>query len=303
MNNFKGLEDKFKKNNLPQQNTVDGQWTQIRWTPDLITNEQISIGVFLEENGFIHTKFIEDYGRLECVYGSEISSNLELAIDLIEYLLKRDWKKSVSPQLVFDHRGFARGESTQAILDKLFLRAVPFGKAHDVPNDHGDRFPTYRTSNLITDIKSRIFSQIGDDVYNIFPEESWLDIKIGKDVHQIDIPIRPLGTKQIGNINSTIYKTYDKFEVNCLTALTDLQLAKKCGMSDDAVLFTLLPNDYSLSLLPEQEQEKRSNFLKEFEWKLQMNEIEHYKYFEESDISNKILSWAKNTTPVPDLFN
>ena len=90
MNNFKGLEEKFKKS--PQVSTIEGHWTQIRWTPDLVSGEQISIGVFLEENGFIHTKFIEDYGRLECVYGRDISNNLELAIDLIEYLLKRDWK-------------------------------------------------------------------------------------------------------------------------------------------------------------------------------------------------------------------
>lgn len=302
MNNFKGLEGKFK-NIKPQHTSVEGNWTQIRWTPDLISNEQISIGVFLEENGFIHTKFIEDYGRLECVYGIDISNNLELAIDLIEYLLKREWKKSVSPQLIFDQRGFARGESPQAILDKLFSRAVPFGKPHDTLHEQADRFPTYRTSNLITNIKSRIFNQIGDDVYNIFPEESWLNIKIGQDIHQIDLPIRPQGTRQVGNINSTIYKTYDKFEVNCLSALTDLHLAKKCGLGDEAVLFTLLPNDYSLSLLPDQEQEKRSNFLKEFDWKLEMNGIEHQKYYEESDISEKIMSWAKNSNPTPSLFN
>ncbi|MFP6842769.1 MAG: hypothetical protein VB979_11460 [Acinetobacter sp.] len=302
MNNFKGLEDKFKKIE-PQHTSVEGHWTQIRWMPDLISNEQISIGVFLEENGFIHTKYIENYERLECVYGSEIANNLELAIDLIEYLLKREWRKSVSPQLIFDQRGFARGESSQAILDKLFNRAVPFGKPHDTQNEQTDRFPTYRTSNLITNIKSRIFNQIGNDVYNIFPEESWLNIKIGQDTHQIDLPIRPKGTRQVGNINSTIYKTYDKFEVNCLTALTDLQLAKKCGLGDEAILFTLLPNDYSLSLLPEQEQEKRSKFLKEFEWKLEMNDIEHLKYHEESDISENILSWAKKSNPTPGLFN
>lgn len=302
MNNFKGLEEKFKKT-ASQKSEIEGHWTQIRWTPDLISNEQISIGIFLEENGFIHTKFIEDYGRLECVYGSDISNNIELAIDLIEYLLKRDWKKSVSPQLIFNQRGFARGDSPQAILDKLFSRVVPFGKPHNLQNEPTDRFPTYRTSNLITNIKSHIFNQIGDTVYDIFPETSWLDIKIGKKTHQIDIPIRPKGTKQLGNINSTIYKTYDKFEISCLAALTDLQLAKKCGLGDDAVLFTLLPNDYFLRLLPEAEQEKRSNFLKEFEWKLEMNEIEHQKYFEESDISNKILRWAQNNSLTPDLFN
>lgn len=302
MNNFKGLEEKFKKT-VSQKSEVEGHWTQIRWIPDLISNEQISIGIFLEENGFIHTKFIEDYGRLECVYGSDISNNIELAIELIEYLLKRDWKKSVSPQLIFNQRGFARGDSSQAILDKLFSRVVPFGKPHNLQNEPTDRFPTYRTSNLITNIKSHIFNQIGDTVYDIFPETSWLDIKIGKKTHQIDIPIRPKGTKQLGNINSTIYKTYDKFEISCLAALTDLQLAKKCGLGDDAVLFTLLPNDYSLRLLPEAEQEKRYNFLKEFEWKLEMNEIEHQKYLEESDISNKILSWARNNSLTPDLFN
>lgn len=301
MNNFKGLEQKFK-NKFSESNTIEGHWTQIRWTPDLISNEQISIGVFFEENGFIHTKFIDDYDRLECVYGKDISNSLELSIDLIEYLLKRDWRKSVSSQLVFDQRGFVRGESIQAILDKLFHRAVPFGKAHDSYNEPSDRFPTYRTSNLITNIKSRIFNKIGDNLYDIFPEKSWLDIKINETVHQIDLPIRPKGANQIGNINSTIYKTYDKFEISCLAALTDLQLAKRCGLGDDAVLFTLLPNNYSLSLLPEQEQEKRFHFLKEFEWKLEMNEIVHQKCYEELEISTQIMKWA-NTSSTSDLFN
>ncbi|MEN8283077.1 hypothetical protein [Acinetobacter gerneri] len=293
MSNFKGLEEKFKKLQV-KSSKVEGDWTQIRWTPDLVTGEQIAIGVFLEVNGFIHTKFIDDYGRLKCVYGEDISENLELVIDLIDYLLKRDWKKSISSQLIFDQRGFARGDSPQAILNKLFDRSIPFGKPHGVQGDPVDRFPTYRTSNLITNIKSKIFNQIGDQVFNIFPKDSLLDIKVGKKVHQIDIPIRPVSTKLIGNINSTIYKTYDKFELNCLAALTNLQLAKKSGYGDDAVLFTLLPNDFSLKLLPEPEQEKRFNFLKEFEWKLEMNEISHKKFYDEDDISDSILIWANN---------
>lgn len=294
MNNFKGLEEKFKKLQV-KSSKVEGDWTQIRWTPDLVTGEQIAIGVFLEVNGFIHTKFIDDYGRLKCVYGEDISENLELVIDLIDYLLKRDWKKSISSQLIFDQRGFVRGDSSQAILNKLFDRSIPFGKPHEIQGEPVDRFPTYRTSNLITNIKSKLFNQIGDQVFNIFPKDSLLDIKVGKKVHQIDIPIRPVNTKLIGNINSTIYKTYDKFELNCLAALTNLQLAKKSGYGDDAVLFTLLPNDFSLKLLPEPEQEKRFNFLKEFEWKLEMNEITHKKFYDESDISESILTWTNNT--------
>ena len=64
MSNFKGLEEKFKKLSSTSS-MVDGHWTQIRWIPDLISGEQIAIGVFLETNGFIRTKFIEDYKRLE----------------------------------------------------------------------------------------------------------------------------------------------------------------------------------------------------------------------------------------------
>ncbi|MFU8925147.1 hypothetical protein [Acinetobacter puyangensis] len=302
MSHFKGLEEKFKKIQ-PLVSPVSGQWSLVRWNVDFISNDQIAIGIIFENNGFLHTKFIDDYGRLECVYGNDISRDLEFVIDLIEFTLKRNYKKSISPQIMFEQRGFAQGESIEAILLNLFNRAVPFGKPHDQIIEIAERFPTYRTSSLISNVKSSLFNKIGPNIYNIFPEKSWLTIQDNKDTLQIEVPIRPKDTDQLGGIISTIYRTYDRFETSCLTALTDLQLAKKFHYGEDVVLFTLLPNEYSLSLLPEHEQEKRYKFLKELDSKLELNEIIHKKFNDQNLIANEILHWSKFQTQNDGLFS
>lgn len=288
--NFKGLENRFKKfdiNPLP----AEGRWTQIRWTPDLVTNEQIAIGVMLESNGVIHTKFLDDLGRLRCVYGDTIEEHLEVAIELIEYSLKKHYKKSISPQITFDERGFARGNSFEELLNSLFDRAVPFGKPHG-KIDNIERFPTLRTLTLVSRIKAEIIQKSRIDILDIFPEDSWINLQNKKELHQVELPIRPLNSNKVAAINSTIYRTFDKFENNCLTAMNNLHIAKKCGYREEAVLYNLLPTSSQFALLSEQEQEKRAKFVEELKWSLDLYEIEHRPFYTESEMSLDIMHWA-----------
>lgn len=292
MFNFKGLESKFKQVSKTTPLNAEGMWSQIRWTPDIISNEQIAIGVFLESNGIIHYKFIDDLGCLKCAYGKDIEQSFDLTIDLIEYIFKSNTLHSISPQIVFDKRGFARGESIEAILKDLFNKAVPFGK----PNNGDDsipRFPTLRTLTLINRVKAEIMNVIGDSVDSIFPTDPWINVIHNNEPHKIEIPVRPMGSRQMASINSTIYRTFDKFENNCLNSMNNLQIAKKCGRANDTVLFTLLPTPEDFKLLTDQEQEKRLLFLEEFEWKLELYDIEHKKMYTESSIANDILHWVK----------
>lgn len=301
MVNFKGLENKFK--NLNSMSVpAEGRWTQIRWTPDLVANEQIAIGILLESNGIIHTKFIDDFGRLKCVYGEDIEEHIELAIDLIEYTLKRNYKKSISPQILFDERGFARGDSYTHILENLFERAIPFGKPHG-KIEQIERFPTLRTQTLISRIKADIIHHNKVNVINIFPEDSLVKVFNKNETHQIEIPIRPINSQQLATINSTIYRTFDKFENNCLTAMNNLQVAKKCNFGNEAILYNLLPTTEQFSLLSEPEQEKRYKFLDELKWNLDLYEIEHRPFYTESEMSSDILAWANpRVSPESTLF-
>lgn len=301
MSNYKGLEEKFK-NLQSRKAKVEGHWTQIRWTPDIVTGEQIAIGVMVEINGFRHTKFIDDFDRLICGYGSNIAPHLDTVIDLIEYILNKKCKNSISPQILFDNRGFVRGDSASSILTELFDRVVPLGRPHS-GNEATERFPTYRTASLITNLKSSIYNKIGDRVFEILPQESLLPVSDQTGIHLLEIPIRPVGSNQLGGITSTIYRTYDKFENNCLTAMNHLEAAKKCGLGTDAVLYTLMPNEHLFKLLSEPEQEKRFNFLKDFAWQLEMNEIEHRPFYDTEEMSDGIMGWAKLPTNNHTLFN
>ena len=77
------LEEKFRK--LPQTDShVSGIWSQIRFTPDIVSNEQLAIGIIFNENGISHTRFIEDFGRVKCAYGDEITQIITESINLIE---------------------------------------------------------------------------------------------------------------------------------------------------------------------------------------------------------------------------
>lgn len=295
MFNFKGLESKFKQVSRTTPPSVEGMWSQIRWTPDIISNEQIAIGVFLESKGIIHYKFIDDLGCLKCAYGKSIEQSFELTVDLIEYIFKTNTLNSVSPQIVFEKRGFARGASIEAILGNLFNKAVPFGNVNS-DDDSIVRFPTLRTLTLINRVKAEIMNTVGDSVHSIFPDDPWINVIHNNEPHKIEIPVRPTGSKQMASINSTIYRTFDKFENNCLNSMNNLQIAKKCGQANDTVLFTLLPTMEDFRLLSEQEQEKRLLFLEDFDWKLELYEIEHKKLYTESDIASNLLEWVK----IPD---
>ena len=292
MFNFKGLEKKFKQINREPSNACEGVWSQIRWTPDLVANEQIAIGVFLESNGIIHHKFLDDLGCLKCAYGKDIEQHFELAVDLIEFIFKSNSLNRISPQIVFDKRGFVRGNSCEDVLNNLFERAVPFGNLNQDQSVDA-RFPTLRTLTLINRVKAEIFNIIGDQVNSIFPSNPWIDVIHNNEAHKIDIPVHPFKSKQMASINSTIYRTFDKFENNCLTSMNNLHLAKNIGKTNDAVLFTLLPTDDDFKLLSESEQEKRLVFLKEFEWQLEFHEIEHKLLYTESDIAASLLNWVK----------
>ena len=108
---------------------VQGQWSQIRLSPDLTSGEQLAVGVFLVVEDKVHSRFITDFSRIEYAYDLSMVECFKFCIELIEFALERGHRSSLSPQIIIDHRGYSQGDSVDEILDHLMSVAVPLSKA------------------------------------------------------------------------------------------------------------------------------------------------------------------------------
>lgn len=100
--NFKKFENRFLKESSQQKELIQANWSHIRFKPDLVTMEELAIGVIVNLDGIIFTKFIEDFGRVECGFGSENASYIKNCIELFDDFLHHNFETSFSHQLVID---------------------------------------------------------------------------------------------------------------------------------------------------------------------------------------------------------
>ena len=286
------LEEKFRK--LPQTDShVSGIWSQIRFTPDIVSNEQLAIGIIFNENGSSHTRFIEDFGRVKCAYGDEITQIITESINLIEDAFMFGLEKSFSSQIIYEKRGLARGQNLDQILNDLLLQAVPLSKLHDNKDISTNRFKPIKTNAFQNHIRSILKKDMGQEYHKIFPLQPIVEINDSKIKRKINIPIQLYNSKKIADMVSTVYSSHETIELNCLKAISNLEIARDhLKANNDTGLFILTPSDEQFNLLKIEEREKRQNYLNELEWRLQRKGITAVYSSSENIVANKILGWA-----------
>lgn len=289
MSTFKGLEDRFQPSR-PSQNITTYQWSLIRWIPNRVTGEQLSVGVIIESDGFLHFQCIEDFSRIECAYGIEIADYAKNTLSMIEDFFKSKIYISISDQIIFEKKGIARGIDAKSTIEFLFNKAVPLGKPHDLDaSPNSNRFATIRTSSFISDVQKYIKEKNTETYKEIFPEDSFIKVLDEENYHTLHIPIRT-GNKA-GSMVSTVYSTQDKLENHCLKAMNDLELALRTERFEDSVLAILIADQAALSFLEKYEVKRREDFLDDFIWKLKIKNIKYFMHNESSQSSEALLDW------------
>lgn len=289
--NFKNFEKKFT---TLTTDLLQASWSQIRFTPDLVTNEQLAVGVLINWNGIVHTKFIEDFSRVECAYGADIVGYIKSCIELFEDFLHSNYEDSFSSQLIIDKRGFVQGESIDGILDELLVRAVPLSIPHQNKNSFKKQFHTIKTVKFHSEVKSYIKNKMGEIYKDIFNDNETVlvgDSLIG--YKRLPVAINIKKNNKVGDFLSTVYATSDTLEINCLKALRDLRAVKKYANSNsDFKLFMLSPDDLNLDLLSKQDKKKRNDIIDTFKWSLRSEGIDLIEECHIDTASEKLIDWS-----------
>lgn len=290
--NFKNFENKFKKN-VEAPELLQASWSQVRFIPDKVTNEQLAIGVLINYEGIVYTKFIEDFARIECAYGVEIATYTKSCIELFEDFLHHNYDESFSSQLLLDKRGFIQGESIDTLLLELLERAVPLSLPH---NQYKLRkqFHTVKTTKFHSEVKSYIKNKLGEIYKEIFSDQNSMRLgntKIG--YRNFPIAINIPQNNKIGDLISSVYATQDKIEISCLKTLENLRNVKKyADNKSDFRLFMLSPDEHNMDLLTKADKSRRKDIIGDFRWSLASEGIDLIEETSVDTISDKLIDWS-----------
>lgn len=289
--NIKNIESKFQKKPMKSE-LIKAYWSHVRFCPDLVTNEQIAIGVFATLDGINHVKFIEDFSRLECAYGSEIVEYTKNCIELFEDFIHQNYELSFSKQLIIEKRGLVQGENINQILIELLDRAVPLSHPHH-SSPKTQVFKTVKTVTFKSDVKTYVKKKIGEAYRDVFNDDATL---IGNEYvgfRKLHIALQDKKDNKIGDLVSSVYATPEKIEINCLKSLDNLGRAKSYLDSVKNVkLFMLLPNKLNLDLMTKAEKDKRINIISDFRWRLGCEGIQLNESDNSDELSEEIIKWA-----------
>lgn len=290
--NFRNFEEKFIRTTKASE-LLQASWSHIRFTPDLVTNEQLAIGVLINYDGIVHTKFIEDFARLECAYGGEIVDYMKSCIQLFEDFLHCNHDESFSSQLLLEKRGFVQGESIDQLLDELLNRSVPLSQPHQ-KNKHKKQFHTVKTVKFHSEVKTYIKNKMGEIYKDIFSDNETIlvgDSTIG--YRKLPVAINIEKNNKIGELISTVYATADNIEINCLKTLANLQSVKKYANSkNEFKLFMLEPDEFNMDLMSRSDKKKRGEIIDDFQWKLKSEGIDLITDPSVGVISEKLIDWS-----------
>ncbi|MDV8154564.1 hypothetical protein [Acinetobacter bereziniae] len=289
--NFKSIESKFKKNSV-KSDLIRAYWSQVRFCPDLVSNEQIAIGIFANLDGINHVRFIEDFSRLECAYGSEIVEYTKNCIEIFEDFIHQNYELSFSKQLIIEKRGLVQGSDINQILEELLEKTVPLSHHHS-STQKSQVFKTVKTVTFKSDVKSYVKRKIGEAYKDVFNDEATLVGNENVGFRRLNISLQDKKNNKIGDMVSSVYATPEKIEINCLKSLDNLGRAKNYLESiKDTKLFMLLPNQFNLDLMTKAEQTKRKNIISDFRWRLGCEGIKLSESDSSEELSEEVISWS-----------
>lgn len=280
------------KNLLSQNNssiTVKGEWFSIRWTPDVAAGEIINIGVAFVENGRVHSRLLNYFERIECLYGDRGIYHAELVISIVAESLKKNNKDSPIPQISYQNRGYAQGSSIDEVLSSLFKQTVPIAKKIRITNSK-ERFNSLSTDKLYIKLLDELKILSGLDFERFTPPNSSIRIQDSTGSHDLFIPFRD-EIKLVGGLASTVYSNPATIELNLLKAARDVESAIRLGFGKKPAVFLLKPGD-ELDKLESEQIISIENVLDKFDWHMTKQKITIGSHTTISGLAQEITEWA-----------
>lgn len=250
---------------------ASGRWQNIRWKPNESTGEIVNIGVILRgADGRIHTKFVESFDRLKCMYDQNLASQAKFLIRVTQDALMVGADIPSNNVFLSDPK-YASGDSASSILAALFDATVPLGAARR-GTDQGPK-PVMLPADTVT-VRRQVLDALreiaGVNADKIISSESAMEVRTEGRTHYLDIPLQvpsALGTiVAAGTARPTD-------ELQLLRADADLHVARRVYSRDRLFMYVVRSDQ-------ETNADKVDSFLEELHWKFQQVGVQMKSYTE-----------------------
>ena len=111
---------------------IKGTWQIVQWCPDLSSREWLNIGVGYRENkGSQYFKFLDDFKKVEGLYGPEMKNHLIDVLGLVGGFFSNGFYE-FSPQIKLLEIGFSQGVSVEENLNRTYGTVVTLRGVNDI---------------------------------------------------------------------------------------------------------------------------------------------------------------------------
>lgn len=270
---------------------IKGVWYVVQWSPSLITDERINIGVIFKDNQSqeVSVQMLDYFERAKSLYSKNVKFNLELACNVARELVLNGSdidSTNLTSQLVVIKKGFAQGKSHSEVLSSLYGQVVTMSKP------------------IVKRNKSNFISKSRDTIYNEIKDDLKINLSLDYELHVPDNPYQQInehGFNQtiyipykknngVATLISTVYSDVQRVKCNLFDGYRDVDVALNNKTTKNNAIFLILP-DNNLSRSNKIEVE---NEIDKFYWLIKRHNIYVGSHVRPNDLANDISDWCLN---------
>lgn len=268
---------------------VAGQWFEIRFMPDLGTEEGLNIGVaFVDGDGNIHSKLLGDTAGLRTIWRQYSAESIAFLLRLLEATLRGGERCPPSPHLLYGCPRFAQGESIRAILDDAFTTTVTVAQ---LKQTRRHREASRDTAAVRKEVLAALRKIGGERAETIIAGQSAIVTDATGQAHALDLPL--IGEGLSGSIVSGCYRSGAIIEVNMLRAAIELETAARVIQPVRRGLFVLRSGQMIMPG-PSDRQRSSDNRIERIERQLHQIGVHVGVASQPDRLAEKILAWAES---------
>lgn len=268
---------------LPRQDAFTGTWRVLQWQPDLFSPQRFAVGVVVESSdGGRAFRLMDKPGRIECFFSP---SPIKQAFVALMAMVRNQLAESgplllPSPNVIMSEPYFVRGESADAVAQRLFIENVPAARPRtDAPETTSFGPDTDETRREV----SVFLKQMTDMAFERIVRENGETLSD----HFLDVTLAP--DHGAGSVISVCYAK-PTIELKILRAAHDISAYASAQKRNSKAIFMLEPTDEIR--IPAKERREMDQMIGNECWKLEQSGFATPRNTRIYDMAKDIRDWA-----------
>ncbi|MDX8384793.1 MAG: hypothetical protein R8M45_11980 [Ghiorsea sp.] len=269
---------------------VKGKWFNIRYVVDMYAGEVMNIGVgFIDQHNNLHTKFLDSFHRLECLYDKRITKDDMLhVVNMIKACLPNKLDGVVIPtpssSITYSVPFFASGDSVDAILASSYQDCVSLALPFPEKEKSQDRDKGTNTEQARKEVYTAIRHIAPMVAERIIAPNPLITIKSQDGTHDIDVPLQ--GVNFLGTVLSACQSSLT-IKYNLSECSNDLRIVAQANKNDRASCF-LLREEH----LDKSKQASIDNVIDHYDWRFKALGIRLDVAYSPEKLAKNVIKWA-----------